>query len=207
MPTPGVSNYPTSLDTTANLPDVSGHNLSGDTDPYAQHSNLHDAISQAVIALEANVGISSSPAGSATTGQVRVKQANGTVIWASIPAAPVKYPVVFSTDSWAAIPNGGTPLVGTYRWYFENAATLLVTTRVASVGTVPAATAIQVRIKKNGSSIISGTSYPQINVGANTQTNTPAYTSTAFAAGDYVSVDIFQGDGASLLVKLWFTEP
>jgi len=203
----GSSNYPTTLDTTANLPDVSGHNLSGDSDPLLQHSNQHDTVSQAVIALEAKLGIGSSPAGSATTGQVLTKQAGGSTLWATPPAAQIKFPVVFATDTWTAIPNGGTPLVGTYRWYFENAATLLVTTKVASVGTVPATTAIQIRVKKNGSTIISGTSYPQINVGANTQTNTPAYTSTAFAAGDYVSVDIFQGDGASLLVKLWFTEP
>lgn len=203
----GSTNYPTSLDTTANLPDVSGHNLSGDGDPNLQHSNITDTVSQAVIALEAKLGIGSSTAGSATTGQTIIKQAGGTTLWATPPAAQVKFPVAFATDSWTAIASGGTPLAGTYRWYFENAATLLVTTKVASVGTIPATTPIQIRVKKNGTSIISGTSYPQINVGANVQTNTPVYTSVAYAAGDYVSVDIVQGDGASLLVKLWFTEP
>jgi hypothetical protein len=201
----GSSNYPTTLDTTANLPDVSGANLA-DANPLLLHSNQHDTVSQAVIALEAKLGIGSETAGAAATGEVLKKKSDGSTGWEA-ETNTIKFPVVFATDSWTAIPNGGTPLVGTYRWYFENAATLLVTTKVASVGTAPATTPIQIRIKKNGSSIISGTSYPQINVGSNTQTNTPAYTSVAFASGDYCSVDIFQGDGASLLVKLWFTEP
>lgn len=199
----GSSNYPASLDTTANLPDVSGHNLSGDSDPLLQHSNQHDTVSQAVIALEAKVGTGSSPAGSAATGQTLVKQAAGTTLWATV---PTRYPIVFSLDSWTAVGVGGTPVLGTYRWYFENAATLVAVTK-CSVGTPPATTAIQVRINKNGSSIISGTSYPQINVAANVQTNTPAFTSTAFAAGDYLTVDLFQGDGAQLLIKLFVTEP
>jgi len=203
----GTSNYPTSLDTITNLPDVSGKNLDGSGDTNATHSNLTDVVSQAVIALEAKLGIGSSAAGSATTGQVITKQAGGTTIWATPAAAPVKFPIVFATDSWTAIPNGGTPLVGNYEWEFENAATLLVTTKVARVKTAPTTTAIQIRVMKNGSTIISGSNYPQINVGANGQTNTPVYTSTAFAAGDRLRVDIFQGDGAFLLVKLWFTEP
>jgi hypothetical protein len=201
----GSSNYPTTLDTTANLPDVSGANLA-DPNPLLIHSNQHDTLSQAVIALEAKLGIGSETAGASATGEVLKKKGDGTTGWEP-ETNSVKFPIVFTADSWIAIPNGGTPLVGAYRWYFDNASTLIVTTKVASVGTAPVTTAIQVRVKKNGASIISGSSYPQVNVGANTQTNTPVYTSVSFAAGDYVSVDIFQGDGANLLVKLWFTEP
>jgi hypothetical protein len=202
MPTPGNSDYPTALDTSTNLPDVSGANLN-DTDPYKVHSNLTDTQSQAILALENKLGIGSSSAGTATTGQTLVKQVGGTTIWAGV---PTRYPIVMTLDSWSAITSGGTPILGTYRWYFENPATLVAATK-CSVGTPPAVTPIQIRINKNGSSIISGTNYPQINVGANVQTNTPVFTTTSFAANDYLTIDLFQGDGAQLMIKLFFTEP
>lgn len=202
MPTPGNSDYPTALDTTTNLPDVSGANLN-DADPYKVHSNLTDTQSQAILGLEGKVGPGISPAGSAPTGSTLVKQAGGTTIWTGV---PTKYPVVFTMASWTAVSVGGNAIVGTYRWYFENSATLATVTK-CSVGTAPATTQIKIRVNKNGASIISGTSYPQINVGANVQANTPVFTTTAFASGDYVTVDLIQGDGAQLIVKLIFTEP
>ena len=41
----GTSNYPTSLDTITNLPDVSGKNLDGSGDANAIYLNLIDVVS------------------------------------------------------------------------------------------------------------------------------------------------------------------
>jgi hypothetical protein len=72
-----ATNFPTSLDnfinpTTSNTLDSPSHS--------GQHSDLNDAIE----AVEAKLGIGSSPAGSATANQVLMQTTGGTTTWSNI---------------------------------------------------------------------------------------------------------------------------
>lgn len=78
----GNTNYPTSLDTSTNLPDPAGADLDGDGNDNKIHSNQHSTINEAAIALETKLGIGASAATSATTGMVLTKKSDGTTQWA-----------------------------------------------------------------------------------------------------------------------------
>lgn len=75
------SNYPTSLDTSSNqvtpsaTTDLDASNF--------EHDQVHGAASTALIALEAKVGISASPAASATTNAVLTHTGTGTTAWSN----------------------------------------------------------------------------------------------------------------------------
>ena len=80
MPT---SNYPTSLDTTATqVTPTSSTDL--DATGY-EHDLVHGAASTALIALQTKLGISASPAGSATAGHFLKHTGTGTTDWAAVP--------------------------------------------------------------------------------------------------------------------------
>ena len=75
------SNYPTSLDTSSNqvtpsaTTDLDASNF--------EHDQVHGAASTALIALEAKVGISASPAASATTNALLTHTGTGTTAWSN----------------------------------------------------------------------------------------------------------------------------
>lgn len=80
MPT---SNYPTSLDTTATqVTPTSSTDL--DATGY-EHDLVHGAASTALIALQTKLGISASPAASATAGYFLKHTGTGTTDWAAVP--------------------------------------------------------------------------------------------------------------------------
>src|SRR5215207_6745885 len=73
-----ATNYPGALDTTSNLPTSPDPFVEDVTAGHLQHSpTVHGGI----LALEAKVGIGTSPAASAATGNVLAKNANGTTTW------------------------------------------------------------------------------------------------------------------------------
>lgn len=101
--------------------------------------------------------------------------------------------------------NGGLVLgTGTLRFYFTRAVT--IDNVRASVGTAPTGAAIIIDVNKNGTTIFTTQgNRPQIAVSTNTDTsNVPDV--TAFAAGDYLTVDVDQiGStiaGADLTVQI-----
>jgi hypothetical protein len=77
----GNTNYPTSLDTSTNLPDPAGVDLDGDGNDHKLHSNQHSTANEAIIAIESKLGIGSSPATSAPTGGVLTKKSDGSTQW------------------------------------------------------------------------------------------------------------------------------
>ncbi len=80
MPT---SNYPTTLDNTSNQVTPAS-----DTELDAsgfQHNQVHGAASSALIALQAKLGISASPAASAANNTVLTHTGSGTTAWAAVP--------------------------------------------------------------------------------------------------------------------------
>ena len=79
-----ATNYPASLDTTSNLPTSPDPFVEDVTTGHLNHSpTMHGAI----LALEGKLGIGSSTAASASTGQVIAKNSNGTTTWQTITAA------------------------------------------------------------------------------------------------------------------------
>ena len=80
-----ATNFPGSLDTTTQQPDISA------TDEMDDAGKLHDVVhtnhSQAIIQLEEKLGIGSSDASAASTNQILVRQANGQTNWAANPGA------------------------------------------------------------------------------------------------------------------------
>ena len=99
--TAGTSNFPTSLDTTTNLPvasGLSGVELDGDGDANKVHSNLHGVTDTAIVQLETKVGTGSS---SPTANNVLRGSGTGTSAWAK---------VALGTDISGTLPvgNGGT---------------------------------------------------------------------------------------------------
>jgi hypothetical protein len=95
---------------------------------------------------------------------------------------------------------------GGARYYFNRAVT--ITNVRASVGTAPTTQSIIVDVNKNGTTIFTTQgNRPTIAAGANTDaTSTPDV--TAFAAGDYMTVDVDQVGtgtvGADLTVQVEF---
>jgi hypothetical protein len=95
---------------------------------------------------------------------------------------------------------------GAARFYFNRAVT--VTDVRASVGTAPTTQSVIVDVNKNGTTIFTTQgNRPTIAAGANTDaSSTPDV--TAFAAGDYMTVDVDQIGtgtvGADLTVQVWY---
>jgi hypothetical protein len=77
-----MANFPTSLDTLTNP-------TSGNTLDNPSHSLQHSDANDILEALEAKVGIGSSTAGSATTGNVLVASTGGTTSWTTIGTASI----------------------------------------------------------------------------------------------------------------------
>jgi hypothetical protein len=99
--TAGTSDFPTSLDTTTNLPvasGLSGVELDGDGDANKVHSNLHGVTDTAIVAVETKVGTGAS---TPTSGNVLRGTGTGTSAWAK---------VALTTDVTGTLPvgNGGT---------------------------------------------------------------------------------------------------
>lgn len=91
MPT---SNYPTSLDTTSTqVTPTSTTDL--DATGY-EHDQVHGAASSALIALEAKLGISASPAASAANNTFLKHTGSGTTEWAAVASTSVIEVQVFS---------------------------------------------------------------------------------------------------------------
>jgi hypothetical protein len=216
----GTSNYPTSLDDATTLPDVSGKNQN---DAANLHSDLTDASSQAIKALEAKLGIGSSTAAAATTGWVPVKQGDGTTAWAAVPVgtpsgtvAPLD-PATASTAGVASAYSRGdhkhlwkpifkvrwtfdtvtSPLTGLWIEDVDQAATLmnfrLVLGTVASAGSNT-----KVDLLKNNVSVL--TTQPEITVGQQRNSIAVVFANTALVTGDLLVPKITQGSSGAQLV-------
>lgn len=74
-----AADYPGAIHTPTDVPALSDKAL-GRTTP--THSQVHGKLEQEIVALDQKVGIGSSPASSAATGDVLTKQANGSTTWA-----------------------------------------------------------------------------------------------------------------------------
>jgi len=99
--TAGTSDFPTSLDTTTNLPvasGLSGVELDGDGDANKVHSNLHGVTDTALVAVETKMGTGAS---TPTSGNVLRGTGTGTSAWAK---------VALASDVSGTLPvgNGGT---------------------------------------------------------------------------------------------------
>ena len=99
--TAGTSDFPTSLDTTTNLPvasGLSGVELDGDGNANKVHSNLHGTTDTAVVAIETKMGTGAS---TPTSGNVLRGTGTGTSAWAK---------VALASDVSGTLPvgNGGT---------------------------------------------------------------------------------------------------
>jgi len=72
------------------------------------------------------------------------------------------------------------------------------------LGTAPSASAVRINIYKNGSTILSGTTYVEIATSQTTASRTTNFASTAMAKDDYFQFEVVQGDAtaADLLVHL-----
>ena len=70
-----ATNYPTTLDTTTQQPNISATDEMDD--PGKLHDEVHTNHSQAIIQLEEKLGIGLSDATDASTDQILVKQADG----------------------------------------------------------------------------------------------------------------------------------
>lgn len=233
--TTGVSKYAdgSGLDTVAvNMPDVSGFNQDGSGNPDRNIAALLDVHSQAIEKVEAVIGgPATSTAASAATGQVRVRNADGTVTWQGIPAGTPATAVIANTTfaRSSAVGFGSkyaredhdhgmpgpikeaifpfaavtSPTVGTYRYRVKAPSTLLSVR--AELGTVAAAGLDAIfDVNRNGTSLISA-GKPQITVGQSINTNAQTFASTALATNDLITVDIDQGsDGfqATVIVEL-----
>jgi hypothetical protein len=83
---PGTTNYPTSLDGTNLSEPATNADRSGAGNEDQRETNRLKVLVQAVKALEAKLGIGSTTAVAASTGQIVTKQGDGTTAWAT-PAA------------------------------------------------------------------------------------------------------------------------
>lgn len=196
---PGQTLYPGALDTTTNLPDVSGKNLGGNADPNADHSNVTDTQSTAIISLEQKVGIGTSPASSSATGTFLGKNSDGTTGWqlpptgSGISVTPAPFAVVYpgATTIAKKSSDGTTISSGT------NVATVINATIVAASaesnggviqlasGLFPDTTEKIVIAPSNGQVILTGAG-AQLNRGSNTGVGTVLRAGVGFTAGSSV---------------------
>ena len=99
--TAGTSDFPTSLDSSTNLPtsgNLSGVELDGDGNAHKVHSNLHGTTNTAIVQIESKVGTGAS---TPTSNKVLRGTGTGTSAWAQ---------VALTTDITGTLPvgNGGT---------------------------------------------------------------------------------------------------
>lgn len=78
-----MSNFPASLDTSSNLPNIGSNALTNSPD----HAGQHSLENQAIIAIESKLGTQSSTPG--TAGQVLTDQGGGNTAWEPLPTIPV----------------------------------------------------------------------------------------------------------------------
>ena len=98
---------------------------------------------------------------------------------------------------------------GTFRWYNDFGAALVIKEVRASVGTAPTGAAILIDVNENGTTIFSGgTDRPEIAISGFTDTTT-GMSDTSLADNNYLTVDVDQiGStiaGADLTVQVWMS--
>ena len=94
--------YPAALDTTTQQPDISASDEMDDTGKL--HDVVHTNHSQAILALQAKLGVGSTTSAAASTNQVLVKQADGDSEWAAVPAStPTTITVADTTDTSCSV--------------------------------------------------------------------------------------------------------
>ena len=97
-----ATNYPTTLDTTTQQPNISASDEMDDSGK--EHDGVHTNHSGAILALEAKLGVGATVATDASTGHVLVKQADGDTEWAAVPAAtPTTITVADTTDTTCSV--------------------------------------------------------------------------------------------------------
>lgn len=106
-----ATNYPTSLDTSANLPNPTGTSFQNNPDHGQQHANANDAIK----ALEAKLGIGNTAPSS--TGLLLVPTGPGTTAWSQLTSAQLAATLTDETGTGSAVfsntPTLVTPKVDT----------------------------------------------------------------------------------------------
>jgi len=125
MPT---SNYPTSLDTTSTQVTPSS---TTDLDASGfEHDQVHAAASTALIAVETKLGISASPAASASTNAVLTHTGTGTTAWSNTITSPT---IAGATLSGAVV--GGDQIMSavTHKDYAETCAENAAVTGTVSI--------------------------------------------------------------------------
>ncbi len=125
MPT---SNYPTSLDTTSTQVTPSS---TTDLDASGfEHDQVHGAASTALIAVETKLGISASPAASASTNAVLTHTGTGTTAWSNTITSPT---IAGATLSGAVV--GGDQIMSavTHKDYAETCAENAAVTGTVSI--------------------------------------------------------------------------
>lgn len=115
---------------------------------------------------------------------------------------------VIVTDSVTlSIPGAATVQTGAIRLYNDDGATRDMSKVRVSAGTAPTGAALIVDVLKGGTTIFSGAK-PQVAAGANTGTASP--TTSAWADGEYLTVDVTQiGStvaGANVTVTVVFSK-
>ena len=94
--------YPTALDTTTQQPDIAAADEMDDAG--VLHDVVHTNHSQAILALQAKLGIGSTTSAAASTNHVLVKQGDGDSEWAVVPAAtPTTITVADTTDTSCSV--------------------------------------------------------------------------------------------------------
>ena len=94
--------YPAALDTTTQQPDISASDEMDDTGKL--HDVVHTNHSQAILALQAKLGVGSTTSAAASTNHVLVKQADGDSEWAAVPAStPTTITVADTTDTSCSV--------------------------------------------------------------------------------------------------------
>ena len=97
-----ATNYPTTLDTTTQQPNISASDEMDDSGK--EHDVVHTNHSGAILALEKKLGVGSTLASDASTNQVLVKQADGDTEWAAVPAStPTAITVADTTDTTCSV--------------------------------------------------------------------------------------------------------
>jgi hypothetical protein len=220
----GQTGYPQEKDV---IPDVTGKPLGGNTDPNADHSNVHDRTSQATVALEDKAGYDLDGLPQTPTSGKFLKGTTtaGGSAWLDGPSIGASV-VTNSTYSRSPIIGIGpqvsgfdhdhgnpgrfreanftfdtvsSPTIGTYKYRVKRSATLIgIRCCLGTVGST--GLSVQVDLRKNGVTMISS-SKPTITVGQAINTNVTTFSTLDLIADDLLSVNIDQGSsGAQLSV-------
>ena len=125
MPT---ANYPTSLDTTSTQV-TPGSTTDLDASGF-EHDQVHGAASTALIALETKLGISASPAASASTNAVLTHTGTGTTAWSTTLTSPT---IAGATLSGAVVGADQIMSAVTHKDYAETCAENATVTGTVSI--------------------------------------------------------------------------